>query len=114
MNRTLQNNSKRGVFAYFLLIACLLISPHLSAQGVVESWKTSSQAGQGGEVGNFFRQVTQVLLYVCAVASVIIIVLAFKGLAGQGDWRTFWNKIAGGIGIFAVPTIINWLIGLGA
>lgn len=103
-----QNNTTTKKAA-FLLGTMFLLS--MSAHGQEITWDEAS--GSQNTVTTFFRNITMVLMYVMAVVSIVITVLAFKGLAGQGDWRTFWNKIAGAVGMFAVPTIINFLLSQG-
>jgi type IV secretory pathway VirB2 component (pilin) len=94
----------------FLFFTCMIFLGLNS--GAFAAGDLPGFGGQSGatEVNTFFTNVTTVLLYICAFVALIIIILAFKGLAGQGDWRTFWNKIAGGIGIFVVPALVRYLV----
>lgn len=106
---TISNNSTLRQAAFlFGAVALITLQAH-GAQGTLPTFKEAATQENGG-IGAFFESVTKVLMYVMAVVSIVITVLAFKGLAGQGDWRSFWNKIAGAIGMFAVPAIMNWLL----
>lgn len=112
MNTTLSNQSDNQTLrkiTYFLGTFALL-SLNVYAQNSDLPTFSDAMNQDTGDIGSFFGSVTKVMMYVMAVVSVVITVLAFKGLAGQGDWRAFWNKIAGAIGMFAVPAIMNWLI----
>ena len=72
---------------------------------------TWQSANTTGVVGSWFTLIMRVLLAVFIMSSIVLTVLAFKGLAADGQWKEFWSKIIGAVGIFSVPIIIYWLVG---
>lgn len=93
-------------------VAAILFNMDTAFAQEVSNWGDAAKANTT-PIGKFVKSVTSVIMVVFALISVIIAGLAFKGLSGSGDWRTFWNKIAGSIGLFTVPFIINSLLDAG-
>jgi hypothetical protein len=52
----------------------------------------------------------QVIMGIFAMVAVILGSLAFKQLSADGNWKDFWSKIAGAIGMFVVPIAVWWAI----
>lgn len=66
-------------------------------------------SGGSGPVEDWFNTILLVLMGVFVMTACIMGSLAFKQLAADGNWKDFWSKIAGAIGMFVVPTVIYWV-----
>lgn len=64
-------------------------------------------------VSKFIRTAVVGVMAIFVMISIILGALAFKQLANDGNWKDFWSKIAGSVGMFVVPILIYWLVGQG-
>ena len=75
------------------------------------TWTTAKT--KSGVVGNWIRNVMMVIMAIFIMVSIVLGSLAFKQLAADGNWKDFWSKIAGAIGMFIVPVVVYYLVGTG-
>ncbi len=80
------------------------------AQGTDLSW--SEATGSGDDVSAWIRQIMVAVMAIFVMAAIIMGSLAFKQLAADGNWKDFWSKIAGAVGMFVTPVAIYWAVGL--
>ena len=79
--------------------------------GGVNSLSWSNAFGdEGGAVGKWIKGVVYMVMAVFIMVSIILGSLAFKQLAADGNWKEFWSKIAGAIGMFVTPIAVAWLV----
>lgn len=86
-----------------LAIFCSTIMPALATSGQL-SWK-----GGGSTIETWFNTILLVIMGVFVMTACIMGSLAFKQLAFDGNWKDFWSKIAGAVGMFIVPIAIYWV-----
>lgn len=80
------------------------------ATASAEEIKWSDALDSGDEVSSWIRGVVVAVMSIFIMVSLILGSLAFKQLAADGNWKDFWSKIAGSIGMFVVPIAIYWLV----
>ena len=73
------------------------------------TWTTAK--GKSGVVGTWMNNVMMVIMAIFIMVSIVLGSLAFKQLAADGNWKDFWSKIAGAIGMFIVPIVVYYLVG---
>lgn len=97
-----------------ILTASSLIALSQSAAIAQElSWSEAlSGGGEGDEITDWINKVALVIMAVFIMISIIMGSLAFKQLASDGNWKDFWSKIAGSIGMFVTPLVIYYLADL--
>jgi hypothetical protein len=90
-----------------IVITGAAVAPALAQQQL--SW---SQATNGSDaISNWLRTIILAVMACFIMASIIVGALAFKALASDGNWKDFWSKIAGAIGMFVTPVAIYWVAG---
>jgi hypothetical protein len=92
-----------GLAAAFVLFA---VCPQAHAEVSQLSW---SDANSSASPMTFVTSITKVIMGVFVLISIIMGSLAFKQLAADGNWKDFWSKIAGSIGMFIVPVVVFYL-----
>jgi hypothetical protein len=75
--------------------------------GSALSW---GEALGGNDISNWMRGVILGIMAIFIMVSIILGSLAFKQLAADGNWKEFWSKIAGAVGMFVVPIAVNYLL----
>jgi hypothetical protein len=81
-----------------------------SSAQAVENIKWSEALTSGDSVSVWIRGVVVVVMAIFIMVSLILGSLAFKQLAADGNWKDFWSKIAGSVGMFVTPIAIYWLV----
>jgi len=72
------------------------------------SW---SEATSGNDkISAWLRTIILAVMACFVMVSIILGSLAFKQLAADGNWKDFWSKIAGAIGMFVTPIAIYWIV----
>jgi uncharacterized membrane protein len=84
--------------------ALLLLAPQLAMAQVELTWTNESS-----DITNWFNTIIQVIMAVFVMTAIVMGSLAFKQLAADGNWKDFWSKIAGAMGMFVVPIAIYWI-----
>lgn len=82
----------------------------VSARAEDLSW--SEATGSSDDVSTWIRQIMVAVMAIFVMAAIIMGSLAFKQLAADGNWKDFWSKIAGAVGMFVTPVAIYWAVGL--
>jgi hypothetical protein len=94
---------------YAAFLGAVMIVP-AQAQGGDLSW--SEATGSSDDVSTWIRQIMVAVMAIFVMAAIIMGSLAFKQLAADGNWKDFWSKIAGAVGMFVTPVAIYWAVGL--
>jgi preprotein translocase subunit SecG len=74
------------------------------------NWAEAGSRSGGDDVTSWIRKVMVVIMAIFIMVSIVLGSLAFKQLAADGNWKDFWSKIAGAIGMFIVPVVVYWLV----
>ena len=90
--------------------AALMTPTYLAAQTGNLQW--SAVKDDNSDVTKWIRKVMVVIMAIFIMVSIVLGSLAFKQLAADGNWKDFWSKIAGAIGMFIVPVIVYYLVGI--
>lgn len=70
----------------------------------------SQAMNKGGDVGAWVSTVIYAVMAIFIMSAIIMGSLAFKQLAADGNWKDFWSKIAGAVGMFVTPIAVYWAI----
>jgi hypothetical protein len=106
LNYLKQLNKFSSPALYTLAALAFLCAPEVFAADL--SW--SSAKNNGGDIGAWVNKIMLVLMSIFIMVSIVLGSLAFKQLAADGNWKDFWSKIAGAIGMFVVPIAVYYLI----
>ena len=119
MNTT---NIKAPIKNYNILKSCKLICCHLvtfslgtittyaaSAGNTTLTWSDAMSETSG--ISKWLHTILLAIMACFIMVSIILGSLAFKQLSADGDWKSFWSKIAGAIGMFVTPIAIYWIAG---
>lgn len=96
--RLIRLNSK------LFIITATLLPMSLQASAKQLNW-----SGGNSDIEGWFNTILLVIMGVFVMTACIMGSLAFKQLAADGNWKDFWSKIAGAIGMFVVPIAIYWV-----
>jgi hypothetical protein len=107
-NSNMKNPTQLGAYssrliAFLALTAWALIPQLAMAQEL--SWSST----EGADITGWFNTIIQVIMAVFVMTAIVMGSLAFKQLAADGNWKDFWSKIAGAMGMFVVPIAIYWI-----
>lgn len=72
--------------------------------------KWSDAMSKGGDVGDWVQKIIYAIMAIFIMSSIIMGSLAFKQLAADGNWKDFWSKIAGAVGMFVTPIAVYWAL----
>jgi hypothetical protein len=97
-------------FSLLLGTAALMSPAYLAAQTGNLKW--SAVKDDNSDVTSWIRRVMVVIMAIFIMVSIVLGSLAFKQLAADGNWKDFWSKIAGAIGMFIVPVVVYYLVGI--
>ena len=100
--------SRIKIWATTFTAYALTILPTLAANEL--SWTDSSASSN--DVTGWIKKVMMVIMAIFIMVAIVTGSLAFKQLAADGNWKDFWSKIAGSIGMFVVPVVVYYLVGL--
>lgn len=89
----------------------LTIIPSLAQSGGT-TLKWSDAMSKGGDVGDWVQNIIYAVMAIFIMSSIIMGSLAFKQLAADGNWKDFWSKIAGAVGMFVTPIAVYWALKL--
>lgn len=76
----------------------------------MDNIKWSEALTSTDSVSTWIRGVVVAVMAIFIMVSLILGSLAFKQLAADGNWKDFWSKIAGSVGMFVTPIAIYWLV----
>ena len=82
----------------------------LAQSGNKLEWSTAMKSG--GEVGQWVGTVIYAVMAIFIMSAIIMGSLAFKQLAADGNWKDFWSKIAGAVGMFVTPIAVYWAVSI--
>lgn len=108
MKTHLPNNKAQQLFYAFLATAAALMPSAHAGSGEL---KWSDALSSTDDVSVWIRVVIVAVMAIFIMIAIILGSLAFKQLAADGNWKEFWSKIAGAIGMFVVPVGVYWLVG---
>jgi|LakMenEpi03Aug12_release.lakeMendotaPanAssembly.Ray.scaffolds.fasta_scaffold1942535_2 hypothetical protein len=86
----------------------LSIIPSLA--GAKNEMKWSTAMTKGGDVGSWVQTMIYAIMAIFIMSAIIMGSLAFKQLAADGNWKDFWSKIAGAVGMFVTPIAVYWAL----
>ena len=90
----------------------LLTQLGFSAAGNPDLIKDWSAADDCSALGGYTDLIVSMVMYVFASVSIVLAGMTCYGLYQSGDWRSFWNKIAGCVLLFAIPFVIKSFIAI--
>jgi len=106
---TLGRKATASVYkAYSFLFSLVVMLMPMYARADRLMWSTDG--GDGDKIHTWFNTILTVIMAIFVMTSIVMGSLAFKQLASDGNWRDFWSKIAGAIGMFVVPVAIYWVV----
>lgn len=79
-----------------------------AARGTELKWTDAMR--KGGDVGNWVQTMIYAIMAIFIMSAIIMGSLAFKQLAADGNWKDFWSKIAGAVGMFVTPIAVYWAL----
>jgi hypothetical protein len=88
----------------------LTVLPDMAYAGTKLKWDQAMK--EGGDVGNWVQKVIYAVMAIFIMSAIIMGSLAFKQLAADGNWKDFWSKIAGAVGMFVTPIAVYWALSL--
>lgn len=116
-NKTMTTNptapTKQIVVNHKLLMASIWFASAASvmAQGAGGGEiKWSEALSSSDNVSVWIRKGIVIIMSIFIMVALILGSLAFKQLAADGNWKDFWSKIAGAIGMFVVPVAVYWFV----
>lgn len=101
------NSFLKTIYSAFI-VAIVTVSAH--AQSGDLSWSEATDSND--DISVWIRQIMVAVMAIFVMAAIIMGSLAFKQLAADGNWKDFWSKIAGAVGMFVTPVAIYWAVGL--
>ncbi len=101
------NSFLKTIYSAFVVA---IATASAQAQSGDLSW--SEATGSTDDVSTWIRQIMVAVMAIFVMAAIIMGSLAFKQLAADGNWKDFWSKIAGAVGMFVTPVAIYWAVGL--
>jgi hypothetical protein len=88
----------------------LTLLPSLAMAGTKLKWSDAMK--KGGDAGDWVQNIIYAVMAIFIMSSIIMGSLAFKQLAADGNWKDFWSKIAGAVGMFVTPIAVYWALAL--
>jgi len=107
LNYLKQLNKFSSPALYTLAALAFLCAPEVFAASNL-TW--SSAKNNNSDIADWVNKIMLVLMSIFIMVSIVLGSLAFKQLAADGNWKDFWSKIAGAIGMFVVPIAVYYLI----
>ena len=89
------------------MLGALAMTLH-TAEATATQLKWKDAMSKGGNVGNWVRTMIYAVMAIFIMSAIVMGSLAFKQLAADGNWKDFWSKIAGAIGMFVTPIAVYW------
>ena len=102
------NNLKQTITSAFMVALTTTM-----VNAATEELKWSAALSQDDAVSKCFRVLILAVMSIFVMAAIIMGSLAFKQLASDGNWKDFWSKIAGAIGMFVTPIAVYWATKIG-
>lgn len=92
--------------ALLCLFGLTIITFTSFGQGTELKWNDAMN--KGGDVATWVSTVIYAVMAIFIMSAIIMGSLAFKQLAADGNWKDFWSKIAGAVGMFVTPIAVYW------
>jgi hypothetical protein len=97
------NNLKQTITSAFMVA---LTTAMVNAAGTGLTWNDALSSND--DVSKWVRTLIIAVMAIFVMAAIIMGSLAFKQLASDGNWKDFWSKIAGAVGMFVTPIAVYW------
>ncbi len=89
-------------------VSVLSAASSFAGKGTELKW--TDAMSKGGDVGNWVQTMIYAIMAIFIMSAIIMGSLAFKQLAADGNWKDFWSKIAGAVGMFVTPIAVYWAL----
>jgi hypothetical protein len=104
---SMKNNTLKTILTATLALGVMTTLAMAAGTGSL-NWTEAT--GSGDKISEWIRKIMVAIMAIFVMSAIIMGSLAFKQLAADGNWKDFWSKIAGAMGMFVTPIAVYWLV----